>query len=57
MSGSPAHEIGIVDYPGAQVARILGPNRFLRHRLNDGKERFERAELAIKNAQREPATR
>jgi transcriptional regulator GlxA family with amidase domain len=24
MSGSPAHEIGIVDYPGAQVACILG---------------------------------
>jgi transcriptional regulator GlxA family with amidase domain len=24
MSGSPAHEIGIVDYPGAQVASILG---------------------------------
>jgi transcriptional regulator GlxA family with amidase domain len=25
MSGSPAHEIGIVDYPGAQAACILGP--------------------------------
>jgi transcriptional regulator GlxA family with amidase domain len=24
MSGNPAHEIGIVDYPGAQVACILG---------------------------------
>jgi transcriptional regulator GlxA family with amidase domain len=24
MPGSPAHEIGIVDYPGAQVACILG---------------------------------
>ena len=24
MSGSPEHEIGIVDYPGAQVACILG---------------------------------
>ena len=24
MSGSPAHEIGIVAYPGAQVACILG---------------------------------
>src|SRR5271169_694322 len=24
MSGSPAHEIGIVHYPGAQVACILG---------------------------------
>jgi transcriptional regulator GlxA family with amidase domain len=24
MSGSPAHEVGIVDYPGAQVACILG---------------------------------
>ena len=24
MSGSAAHEIGIVDYPGAQVACILG---------------------------------
>jgi transcriptional regulator GlxA family with amidase domain len=24
MSGSPEHEIGIVDYPGAQVACVLG---------------------------------
>ena len=24
MSGSPTYEIGIVDYPGAQVACILG---------------------------------
>jgi transcriptional regulator GlxA family with amidase domain len=28
MSGSPAHEIGIVDYPGAQVACILGLTDF-----------------------------
>jgi hypothetical protein len=35
MSGSPAHEIGIVDYPGAQVACIQGLTDFLRHRLHD----------------------
>jgi hypothetical protein len=28
MSGNPAHEIGIVDYPGAQVACILGLTDF-----------------------------
>jgi transcriptional regulator GlxA family with amidase domain len=28
MSGSPTHEIGIVDYPGAQVACILGLTDF-----------------------------
>src|SRR5271155_5584589 len=28
MSGSSAHEIGIVDYPGAQVACILGLTDF-----------------------------
>ena len=29
MSGSPAHEIGIVHYPGAPVACILGLTDFL----------------------------
>ena len=28
MSGSSAHEIGVVDYPGAQVACILGLTDF-----------------------------
>jgi transcriptional regulator GlxA family with amidase domain len=48
MSGSPAHEIGIVDYPGAQVACILGLTDFFGIASNIALERPRSGQTALR---------